>query len=236
MLTRILTTAVIAGILAGVATTALQVVWSVPVIIEAEMYEFGILNPDGSLAPGAMPDYVAAHQDLWQRHIKTFLANVLNGVGLGMLMMAVFAFRPISGWRQGLLWGLAGFAVFHVAPSLGLPPKLPGTQTAPLEDRQIWWLATVVASGVGLGLIAFSKAWALRIAAVGLLVLPHLMGAPQPDDQAFASPVALQREFFAASLGTAAMLWAVLGTAVGYLSGRAATGADEQSLSPSSNV
>ena len=28
-------------------------------------------------------------------------------------------------WRQGLFWGFAGFAVFTLAPGLGLPPELP---------------------------------------------------------------------------------------------------------------
>src|SRR3546814_13405119 len=40
-----------------------------------------------------------------------------------------------TGWRQGLLCGLVGFAVFTLAPGLGLRPEIPGTEAAPLADR-----------------------------------------------------------------------------------------------------
>ncbi len=46
--------------------------------------------------------------------------------------------------HPGLLWGLAGFVVFVLAPNFGLPPELPGMQAGDLMQRQIWWLATVV--------------------------------------------------------------------------------------------
>lgn len=229
MLTRMLTVAVIAGVLAAIATTAVQMVWSVPVILEAEMYETGILNPDGSVAAGAMDAFVAAHESDLARHATTFLANAINGVGLGMLMVAIFAFRPVSGWREGLLWGLAGFIAVNAAPALGLPPEVPGTQTAPLQDRQAWWLATVVATGVALALLAFGKSGLWRLAGVGLAVLPHLVGAPQPDGDIAVSPIALRHEFLAASLTTSAVLWLVLGAAAGYLSARSAAEPDARS-------
>lgn len=41
---------------------------------------------------------------------------------------------------QGLLWGLAGCATFVLAPTLGLPPELPGTAAADLTLRQTWWI------------------------------------------------------------------------------------------------
>ena len=44
------------------------------------------------------------------------------------------------------MWGLAGFAVFTIAPGLGLPPELPGVPAAPLLSRQIWWVTAVLAT------------------------------------------------------------------------------------------
>jgi Probable cobalt transporter subunit (CbtA) len=66
--------------------------------------------------------------------------------------------RPVRGnvnWRQGLIWGLGGFVAFNLASALGLPPDLPGTEVASLEARQIWWLATVVLTSVGLAMLVF---------------------------------------------------------------------------------
>ena len=58
-----------------------------------------------------------------------------------------------------MFWGFAGFAVFTLAPGLGLPPELPAMPAADLGDRQIWWTATVLATAVGLALIAFRGKW-----------------------------------------------------------------------------
>ena len=41
----------------------------------------------------------------------------------------------IGNWRQGLFWGFAGFAVFTLAPGLGLPPELPAMPAADLGAR-----------------------------------------------------------------------------------------------------
>jgi predicted cobalt transporter CbtA len=62
------------------------------------------------------------------------LANVSMAVGFALMLVAAFALsgRRIT-WRSGLLWGLAGYGVFFVAPSLGLPPEVPGTLAAPLQ-------------------------------------------------------------------------------------------------------
>src|ERR1700745_2045609 len=59
-------------------------------------------------------------------------------------------------WRTGLFWGLAGFATFTLAPGLGLPPELPGTEAAPLLQRQLWWVTTAAATGGGMALLALT--------------------------------------------------------------------------------
>ena len=70
------------------------------------------------------------------------------GIGFALLLVSAYAFSGASvDWRRGLYWGLAAFATFTLAPGLGLPPEVPGTSAAPLLDRQIWWVATAVATG-----------------------------------------------------------------------------------------
>ncbi len=65
-----------------------------------------------------------------------------------------------------------------IAPSLGLPPELPGIP-APLTPRQLWWLATALATPIGLWLVVFRRSPPRAILALLLLAAPHLIGAPQ---------------------------------------------------------
>jgi len=94
---------------------------------------------------------------------------------------------------------LAGFATFTIAPGLGLPPQLPGSETAPLLERQLWWLGTVAATGSALALIAFTTQAYWAILAAGLIVLPHILGAPRPDEHLAAVPAALAHHFIIAA-------------------------------------
>ena len=63
--------------------------------------------------------------------------------------------RPVT-WREGFLLGPGGFAAFVIAPSLGLPPELPGIP-APLTPRQLRSLATALATPIGLWLVVFRR-------------------------------------------------------------------------------
>ena len=123
----------------------------------------------------------------------------------------------VASWREGLFWGLAGFATFTLAPCLGLPPELPGSEAAPLLQRQLWWLAAAGSTGIGLALLAFTEraGWAL-LAAV-LLVLPHIYGAPEPHGHAAsAPPEVLTRQFVVAVTVISLLFWLSLGAASGY--------------------
>ena len=63
----------------------------------------------------------------------TAAANLVTAIGFGLLLVAASEFAGgITGWRQGLVWGLAGFAIFTLAPGLGLPPELPAMPAAEL--------------------------------------------------------------------------------------------------------
>ncbi len=148
----------------------------------------------------------------------TLLADILTGVGFALLVGAGLTLRGGEvGWRQGLLWGLAGFATFVIAPSLGLPPQLPENEAAPLLDRQVWWLGTAVATGCALALIAFTTRarWIAMLAAV-LIVLPHLYGAPELPEHVAAVPAALSHHFVVSATVVNFLFWLILGASTGY--------------------
>jgi cobalt transporter subunit CbtA len=221
---RIVSTAVAAGLVAGLALTAVQMVQVTPIILQAEAYEDAapavVAPPAHSHADAHEHQHEAAHEHAgWkpengaERTLYTILANVTMGIAYGLLLCAaltVAGARPTL--RQGLLWGAACYVAFFVAPSLGLPPELPGTAAAPLEQRQIWWALTAVSTAAGLALLAFGKRSPVRyIAGMLLLVAPQLAGAPQPLVHARAAPEALAHAFVIASALANAAFWLVLG-------------------------
>jgi len=119
--------------------------------------------------------------------------------------------------RRGLLWGIAGFAVFSFAPAAGLPPELPGMAAADLVTRQEWWLATAAMTAAGLATIVFGRRPALWLAGLVILLIPHLVGAPISPDAKSTLPAALAAEFVTASLATTLLFWLTLGSLSGWL-------------------
>lgn len=147
-----------------------------------------------------------------------FLALVY--VGYGLILTAGFALAAQFGIeitaRQGLLWGLAGFAAFQLAPAIGLAPELPGTPAADLTARQIWWVGTAIATAGGLALIGYGRSLVPILAGVVLLALPHVIGAPELDNYGGVVPPELSAAFAARALAVGLIAWAVLG----WLAGR----------------
>ena len=245
MFKRIAQTAGFAGLLAALVLTLLQSLWVTPLIIQAEGYENSAPQSEhehvasAPLAHEHAPDsaqhshapaVAAEHQhdsqawspqDGWQRSLATGLSNLVVAVGFALMLAGLFTLRAPQHTWQGLFWGLAGFATFSLAPSLGLPPELPGTAAAELGLRQSWWIATASATAVGLSLLAFGKHWSLRSGGLLLLVIPHLFGAPHPEVHASLAPAAMGEAFIRASLLTNALFWAALGLAAAWLFRRA---------------
>ena len=156
-----------------------------------------------------------APEDGIERLLFTLLANLLTGIGFALVLAACFALYrgPVDG-RWGLLWGLAGFCVFALAPALGLPPEPPGVDAAPLFERQTWWLSAAAATAAGLGLVVFGRGWPMKAAGIAALVLPHLAGAPEAAGHG-ALPPALAVEFAVASVVSAGLFWLALGGLAG---------------------
>jgi cobalt transporter subunit CbtA len=126
----------------------------------------------------------------------------------------------MTGWRQGVFWGLAGFAVFTLAPGLGLPPELPGMPSAELDARQIWWAGTALATAVGLALMVFRRSLPHTNIAILLIVGPHVIGAPKPESFETAVPGGLAHDFVVAVAVTSLLFWIMLGATAGYFRSR----------------
>jgi cobalt transporter subunit CbtA len=212
---RLTWVALCAGLLSGIFVTAANQIGTVPLILKAEAYE--------KQAPAQSHEQVVAWEpeNGVERTAYTFIADLLTGIGFALLLAAGLAVRGSEvSWRTGLFWGLAGFATFTIAPGLGLPPELPGTEAAPLLQRQLWWLATAASTGCGLALLAFTRRLPWAILAATLIVLPHLYGAPQPSEYAATAPEALSREFVVAVTVVSFLFWLILGASTGYFYSR----------------
>ncbi len=226
MLHRVLGIALLAGVAAGLVVTAVELLWTVPIILDAEVYEhFGGILPEGGFevakAQMLADDAAAgASESIWQRHGITAIANVLLGVGAALVLSGLFNLLGHAGLKRGLLWGLGAFLVVAAAPALGLPPELPGTIAAELSARQSWWLATAALTAAGLAAFAYGPSWPWKIAGLALIAAPHVYGAPHPEVYDAVAPVALEHEFIAASLFSSAVFWVVLGLGVGLLAQR----------------
>ncbi len=158
-------------------------------------------------------------QDGLQRTLLTSTATIATAIGFALMILAgmLFAGDRIDE-RRGMAWAAAGFAVTGLAPALGLSPEVPGMMAADLAGRQLWWASTAVATALALWLILRSDNNWVRLAAVGLLIAPHIWGAPHLAEAAPTSfPAELAARFAATSLAVQATLWIVTGFFVGFL-------------------
>ncbi|MBL1277048.1 MAG: CbtA family protein [Ectothiorhodospiraceae bacterium] len=233
---NLFTVAALSSLFAGVLLTLFQQFQVVPAIVEAETYE---VTGSGLAADHAMVEHGEAdHHEIdshatdsghlhdetaWapedglQRHLFTAAANVVIALGFALLMGAAAAMGGIKiNWRTGLLWGLAGYVIFFVAPSLGLHPELPGTEAADLQLRQYWWLATIACTAAGLALLVFNSRSALKVAGVLFIIAPHVIGAPQPDVHNALAPAELIQTFIIATVISNAVFWLALGGLYGF--------------------
>lgn len=218
--------AALAGLVAGLAMTAMQFFATTPLIIQAEGYE-----ETGAVAHAHAHDAEAGHahdhghshsgwmpEDGFEREFYTGLANVVAAIGFGLILVVASELAGgIQNWRQGLYWGFAGFAIFTLSPGLGLPPELPGMPAADFLARQAWWVATVGATAGGLALIAFGRNVLLAVIGVALIVVPHIVGAPQPASHGTSVPLELHSQFVTAVTLTSLVFWLILGGMAGLL-------------------
>lgn len=217
---KILLTALVAGFVAGITSFAIQQVKLSPLILHAEVYEEAAAKTEESHANSEHQHEEEAweSENGFERNAYCALADVGVGVGYALLLVGVII---LSGdkvnLQKGVLWGIAGFTVFSLAPAFGLSPELPGSMAADLHARQLWWLATVLATAGGLYLIAFAKANIWKIVGIAIITLPHIIGAPETETLGGSVPPELNAIFASASLGVAAIFWLVLGAISGFM-------------------
>lgn len=227
MTRHLLASGLLAGFAVALLATLLQFAFVQKGIVLAERYESGELQHFSSAghdhaeaAPGAH-HHTTAEMPVWQRQAKTLLTLLITYCGFGLLMVAGFALTDHFGHKitppHALLWGLAGFTAFSLAPAMGLEPTLPGVEGADLGQRQVWWLLCATTTAAGLALISYSKPMALRGAGVALLAIPHIIGAPHLAEFAGILPPELAAQHAARSLGVGLIAWVTLGAVAQHL-------------------
>ena len=240
MISKAVTTVLLAGFVAGILVTGAQMLKVTPLILQAEKYEVGAevvphtheqsgITHEHELNGVALDVHAAEsvsvdHSDeSWvpedgaERTFYTGISNIVTGIAFSLMLVAVYLLRgkPVN-MNSGLLWGAAGFLIFSGSPALGLPPELPGMTAAALDARQTWWIGTVIATAIGIGLFTETKTILPKVAAMLLLAAPHLIGAPHPLIFESNVPAELSAQFAIASLFTSAFFWMVLGASTGY--------------------
>lgn len=214
MFKTIVAVAALAGLAAGLLLTAIQQMEVAPLIRAAEAREAAQAVAAGG---GGQAAAAWAPREGPERLAATTIANVALATAYALLLGAAMSLRRQFGWRPGILWGIAGYVVFFVAPALGLAPQLPGNEAAALADRQIWWVGAASCSAAGLWLAAFAKGPGWRALGLALVILPHLVGPPlatEPSDED-------SRAFVRATYLTNVALWLMLGVLVGGMGKRA---------------
>jgi len=237
---NIMITALVSAVISGLVLGTLQSFSTVPIIYGAEAYEVAELAPQSH----ALDEHSHSHSHNaeapeWspiegvERVSYTFIADILIAFGHSLLLISFMALlflkfgKPKMSLKSGLLVGFGGYLAFFVATSLGLPPEVPGTISANLHDRQIWWLLTIVASIAGLTTLYLASG-ALKILGLALIVAPHLIGAPIPEVHGFLNqdPTAigalekLEQQFLMATAWVNLVYWLVLGAVSGGLGNR----------------
>jgi cobalt transporter subunit CbtA len=220
MIKRIARTAGFTGLLCALLLTLLQSVWVTPLILQAETYEQAPAAQLEAPVDHAHEDAAARHahpapawepEDGWQRVLSTTGGNLVVAVGFALMLAGLYTLRAPGRTAEGLVWGVAGYAVFCLAPGLGLPPELPGTLAADLGERQAWWASAAASTAAGLALMVFGRHWLLKVAGLVILLIPHWLSAPQPEAHASLAPPALATQFELASALTNAAFWLALG-------------------------
>ncbi len=228
MLGKIILSTLVAGLLAGFVMAGIQHARLTPLILAAEVFESPeseaiaeANKPCVETMPGmkmcANDGHEHTHEDWqpadgWQRTLSTTTASLLMGGGFAVLMVGISMLLNIPITKQnGLIWGICGFLAVTLAPAVGLPPELPGMPAADLHTRQIWWAATILASGVAIYFWLFAKDHWWRIAAVIIAVAPQFFVPINEGETESKVPATLAAEFVSSSLAANLILWLAIG-------------------------
>lgn len=243
---RLIWCALLTALIVGSVQFAVQQWHAVPIIHAAEVFEAQKVEsaPATAHAHAAAPahghgesdagEHEALHRAAW-----TWVANVLHSFSMALLMFAVMGWWI---WRRGgvvapprlaLAVASAGLLSLNVWPALGLPAELPGMDAAALQARQVWWLFAAVSAALACAALAGIATRGLAghwrwLAALLLLALPFMVGAPHPpadplagfSGQARAQLQELEQDFIWTTHAIALSFWLTLGCVGGWVFGR----------------
>ncbi|MBI3507134.1 MAG: CbtA family protein [Proteobacteria bacterium] len=226
MIARLLWVGLLAGLVAGLLSAAVQAIGTWPLIAQAETFE--IVDP--AAAEEWSPE--GAARTAW-----SVLFNLLAGAGFGLLangaLLILRSLRTTTlDWRVGAIVGAFGFLTFALAPAFGLAPALPGMAEGDLVARQVWWLATAAATLSGAVLMVLGRRTTDWLLGAVLVAAPHVVGAPGEAMGLLGllshsgtvgeggMPAGLAQRFAIASLAAAAAFWLALGVASAWLQRR----------------
>ncbi len=230
MFRSLVLSACLIGVVLGLTLTAMQAVGVTPILLAAEQYE---VSDDLHVSAGGHHEHegqAGYHrgEETWtpadgaERLFYTAVSNIFAGIGFSAILLVIMSQLHergrlvLTAGRGLLVGGLCYLAVF-VAPSLGLPPEIPGTAAAALESRQLWWLATVAMVAAGLGLLILARGWKRGLGLPLLLVpyvwVPTYEGSlfANPDPQVVVALTELHHEFIWASGLTNLVFWLLTG-------------------------
>lgn len=228
MISRIILSVLIAGLLAGLLMAGIQYVRLTPLIIAAEVYETPeteaiaeASKPCVETLPGMKMCADEGHEhnpnawqpaDGWQRTLSTTTASLLTGVGFSILMLGVSILvnRPITK-QNGLIWGICGFIAVSLAPSIGLPPELPGMPAADLHSRQIWWVATILMTSLAIYFWLYARDNWWRVAAIIFAIAPQFFAPISTVISEGNLPASLAADFASSSLAANLIMWLAIG-------------------------
>ncbi|WP_165855202.1 CbtA family protein [Marinobacter sp. JSM 1782161] len=207
MFRSLILSACVIGVVAGLAMTAFQSFGVTPIILAAEQYEVSEPAEPESAHPHEAAGHTHEHgqagdhhhhggdewapADGFERTFYSAVSNICAGIGFAALLLVVMnqlreRGRMTPNASRGLLLGALGFVAVFMAPSLGLPPEVPGASAAALESRQLWWVATVLLTVAGLGILFLAGGWQ-RILGVPLLLVTHFF-VPTHEGPMFSHP------------------------------------------------
>src|SRR5258708_19102693 len=137
-----------------------------------------------------------------------------------MLLAELYVLSGRSGLVPGLLWGLAGFATFHLGPALVVPPSIPALELALLSIRQAAWLIAAFSTALGLAIFTFGPK-AVKAGGLMLLFLPSLLfrflSCVSASDTPPPALYAIEQVFLVYVLGDFLLSWLVLGAISGWI-------------------
>ena len=212
--------ALVAGTIAGTLLFVYQYLVVVPRIVAAEAYESRERGRWGGSGPHQHSEWKP--DEGLERSFFTAASTILTGIGFAALLLSTVTLCGFElDVRRGLLWGLAGFVCFAVAPALGpaagaawrprirrsRAPALVGHDRCRYRGRPLPDLRDAVAGGSPESPAGCCSCCLTRSAR-----------RRRSDQRSF--PHTWCARFALASIAGNGLFWLVLGAAAGFLSRR----------------